>query len=153
MFGFLKKWFKTGQVETKEESIQQEFTVNTYDIDIAGHVNNIAYLRWVEELRVKLIYRSFTLEKLLEIGYFPIVSETTIRYKRAIKMFSKVTGKMWVDDFKHSIWVLKFEIYANGELSAKGTQKVALMNIHNETMETIDERLIREFEKYKKTRK
>lgn len=151
MFGFLKKLFRIKEkVELKEERIQLEFNVNTYDIDIAGHVNNIAYLRWVEELRVQLINRSYALEKLLEIGYFPIVSETKIRYKRAIKMFNKVIGKIWVEGFDHSIWTLNFEIYANGQLAAKGYQKVAIINIHNESLEKVDEKFLDRLENYKR---
>lgn len=151
MFGFLKKLFgKKEKVELKEERIQLEFHVNTYDIDIAGHVNNIAYLRWVEELRVQLINRSYTLEKLLEIGYFPIVRETQITYRRAIKMFSSVYGKMWVDSYKHSVWKLNFEIYANGQLSAKGHQMVAIMNVHSESLEKVDEKFLEKLENYKR---
>jgi len=150
MFNFLKRLFHREETLSTEDIIEQSFTVNTYDIDIAGHVNNIAYLRWVEEMRVKLIYKSYTLERLLEEGYFPIVSETNIRYKRAIKMFSRVSGKMWVDDFKHSVWLLRFEIYSNGVLAAKGYQKVALLNVKEELIEKIDEQFVKRLYRYKK---
>jgi acyl-CoA thioester hydrolase len=35
--------------------------VRTYDIDFAGIVNNIVYIRWLEDLRLEMLARYFPL--------------------------------------------------------------------------------------------
>jgi acyl-CoA thioesterase FadM len=37
--------------KTKPLSVELSLNVNTYDIDVAGHVNNIVYIRWLEDMR------------------------------------------------------------------------------------------------------
>ena len=74
--------------------IEIPLTVNTYDIDVAGHVNNIVYIRWLEELRSLLFSQIYSLEKLLQINYYLVVAVSEIKYRKQIKLFDKPVGKM-----------------------------------------------------------
>jgi acyl-CoA thioester hydrolase len=46
------------------------FTVKTYDIDFAGHVSNIVYIRWLEDLRFALLDEYFPLEPSMKEGVY-----------------------------------------------------------------------------------
>ena len=43
----------------KEISVKLDLIINTYDIDVAGHVNNAVYVQWLEKLRTKLFTEYF----------------------------------------------------------------------------------------------
>jgi acyl-CoA thioester hydrolase len=94
------------------ENIYSELllTVKTYDIDIAGHVNNIVFIRWIEDLRNELFNQIFPLKKLLEINYYPVVVSTEIKYKKQIKLFDKPVGKMELNSYSHGVLLFKTEI-------------------------------------------
>jgi len=111
-------------------------TVNTYDIDIAGHVNNIVYVRWLEDMRNELFSQSFSLEKLLEVNHYPVVVSSEIKYKRQIKLFDKPLGKMFMQSYSHGLIVLKAEIIVDNTLAFVATQKCVFMNLNENKMFT-----------------
>jgi acyl-CoA thioester hydrolase len=111
-------------------------TVNTYDIDIAGHVNNIVYVRWLEDMRNELFSQSFSLEKLLKVNHYPVVVSSEIKYKRQIKLFDKPLGKMFMQSYSHGLIVLKAEIIVDNTLAFVATQKCVFMNLNKNKMFT-----------------
>ena len=89
------------------KSIEINIDVKTYDIDIAGHVNNIVYMRWLEDMRNELFSQIYSLEKLIEINYYPVVISTELRYKRQLKLFDKPVGRIFMESYSHGIIMLK----------------------------------------------
>jgi acyl-CoA thioester hydrolase len=74
-----------------------DIRVGTYDIDYAGHVSNQVYLRWCEDLRLQLLEENFPLEGLMADGYMPILISSEVRYHKAVKLFDRPTGYMWLE--------------------------------------------------------
>jgi len=122
--------------KTKPTVTEISLTVNTYDIDVAGHVNNIVYVRWLEDLRNDLFSQNFSLEKLLAANHYPVVVSSEIRYKKQIKLFDKPMGKMFIQSYSHGIILLKAEIMVNNSLTFIATQKCVLMNLNENKMFT-----------------
>ena len=120
--------------------------VNTYDIDIAGHVNNIVYIRWIEDLRAELFSQIYPLEKLLEINYYPVVISTELKYKGQIKLFDKPIRRIFLESYSHGVIMLKIEICLNDDTAFTATQKCVLMNLttHKMLMESF-EKLIQKY--------
>lgn len=75
--------------------VELPFTVKTYDIDFAGHVSNIVYIRWLEDLRFALLDEYYPLADSMEKGSAPVLTRTEIDYKSAVRLFEPVTGQMW----------------------------------------------------------
>jgi acyl-CoA thioesterase FadM len=73
--------------------IESELKVNTYDIDVANHVNNIVYLRWLEDLRNLLFAHICPLETLLKLNYYPGVISTEMKYKNKLFYLINRLGK------------------------------------------------------------
>jgi len=122
--------------KTKDPVAELSLTVNTYDIDVAGYVNNIVYVRWLEDMRNELFTQSFSLEKLLGVNHYPVVVASEIKYKRQIKLFDKPLGKMFMQSYSHGIIVLKAEIMVENSLAFIATQKCVFMNLNENKMFT-----------------
>ena len=99
-----------------------DLPIKTYDIDFAGIVSNIVYIRWLEDLRVKMFEPYLPLKKLIERGYCPIVDSTQIRYKQALKMFDKPVGKMWISELGRLRCSVQAEIYLDEKIVTSATQ-------------------------------
>lgn len=110
-------------------SVELKPEIKTYDIDIAGHVNNIVYIRWLEDLRTKLFNNYFDLQDLLSNNLYPVVVSTNMNYKKYLKLFDKPVGTMSIECCNHGIIALKMEIKRNREIVALGRQKCVLLNL------------------------
>ena len=109
--------------------------IQTYDIDFAGIVSNIVYIRWLEDLRLKMLEVYQPLESLMAKGYCPIVNSTQIKYKKALKMFDRPIGKMWMSQLGRLRCTLQAEIMLNQEIVTSATQTGFFVNL--ETMRLI----------------
>jgi len=81
--------------EVRRLFVERAFIAKTYDIDFAGHVSNITYVRWLEDLRLAILDEFFPLQQQMEQGYGPVLLRTEIDYKSAIRLFEPVVGQMW----------------------------------------------------------
>jgi acyl-CoA thioester hydrolase len=97
--------------------IEHEIVVSTYDIDFAGHVSNIAYLRWLEDMRLMLFEKYFPLEGFLKQGKSPVLAATNIQYRRPIRLFDKPRAHMWVSKMGNASMTIEAEIYVDGTLT------------------------------------
>ena len=102
--------------------IKLPLTVKTYDIDFAGIVSNIVYVRWLEDLRFEMLSRYFPIEDLLEDGFVPVLTSTSIQYIRPIRMQEKVMAKIWMSSLEASKCTLRAEFLVGGKLAASAEQ-------------------------------
>ena len=103
--------------------IEKEIEVATYDIDFAGIVSNISYIRWLEDLRLAWLEKYFSLSEQVNAGFAPILLETRIEYHHAIRMFDQPTGLMWVGRLHSHKWQIKAEIRVKDKVMAIAEQK------------------------------
>src|SRR6266481_5688666 len=71
---------KTG--EGMNEFYEQPLPIRTYDIDFAGIVSNIVFIRWLEDLRLALLDQAYPLTRALAEDVAPILLATRINYRR-----------------------------------------------------------------------
>ena len=74
--------------------VELAFNVGTYDIDFAGIVSNIVYLRWLEDLRLAMLEAHLPLEDQLAAGTTPVLLSTEIEYLRAIRLLTNHPRKV-----------------------------------------------------------
>ena len=84
------------EVQKQPFEVELHFPVRTYDIDFAGIVSNIVYVRWLEDLRLEMLAHHFPLEEQLQRGIAPLVLQTKIDYKQAINLSDRPIGRMWM---------------------------------------------------------
>lgn len=128
--------------------LQLSIPVRTYDIDFAGIVNNIVYVRWLEDLRLKFLNEHLPLDKQMEQGYAPVIASTEIEYKRPIKLIDQVIGRLWLSNLGRLKWTVQAEILANNVLAAVATQKGAFVSLENGRPVLIPEELQQKYLDY-----
>jgi acyl-CoA thioester hydrolase len=102
--------------------VELGFQPKTYDIDFAGHVSNIVYIRWLEDLRMMVLDKYLPLSTLMQRGIAPVVVRTAIDYKRPVKLFDSVTGTMWASEMGNVKGTLSSEFIVNGSIVASAEQ-------------------------------
>jgi acyl-CoA thioester hydrolase len=109
--------------------VELKLPVRTYDIDYAGIVSNIVYVRWLEDLRTALLDAYLPLQPLLDRGITPVLIRTDIRYVRAIRLFEKPAGCMWVSSVGRARWFVAAEITVDATLRATAHQELAVVSL------------------------
>lgn len=105
--------------------------VKTYDIDFAGVVSNIVYVRWLEDLRLEMLAHHFPLNEQLKNGIAPIIVQTKIDYKQPIRISDNPSGKMWIKTMESLRWSVSAEIAVNGKVAAFGEQVGIFVDLQN----------------------
>lgn len=108
---------RTSSNEHRPMFVSHDIKIATYDIDFAGHVSNISYLRWFEDMRLKMFDKFFSLRKFLANNKCPVISQTKIDYKRPIKLFQEPHGEMWVEHMGNTSMTIRGELYVDDKLT------------------------------------
>ena len=109
--------------------VELPIRVKTYDVDWIGHVNNIVYIRWLEDLRLELLDRHFPLEPLRQQGTVPIIVNTDIHYRQGIVLSEhEVIGRMWVSEVGRAAFYLAAEFSVDGDIRCSATQRGTFVN-------------------------
>ncbi|MBX6374987.1 MAG: acyl-CoA thioesterase [Acetobacteraceae bacterium] len=90
------------------------FPVRTYDIDFAGIVSNIVYVRWLEDLRLELLARTYPLDRMVADGIGPVLLETQIAYREALTIHDRPEGRMSVEAMGRVRWTVAAEFVSPG---------------------------------------
>jgi acyl-CoA thioester hydrolase len=93
------------------------FSVSAADIDEQGHVNNVAYVRWVQDVAVAHWF-SVTDEKTRE-KYTWIVLRHEIDYKKQSFENEEITFQTWVGEGTRITWERLTEIKRGEDLLVK----------------------------------
>ncbi len=122
-------------LENDKYKASKDFEIKTYEIDVAGHVNNIVYVKWLEDLRNRLFEQILPVDNLLYWNLYPVVTSTNIVYKKQLKFGDRPSGFIWIEDIKHNMIILKFNFIINESICAFAKQKCVLMNLKNGKMD------------------
>ena len=119
--------------------------VKTYDIDFAGVVSNIVYIRWLEDLRVKFLDVYLPLDEQMQRDDIPFLSKTQIEYKRPVKLFDNVISRMWMSNLGKVKWTLEAEFISNNQVAATAIQTGAFVNSENGRPAKLPEELLQKY--------
>lgn len=105
-------------------------SVRTYDIDFVGIVSNIVYIRWLEDLRLQMLAKFFPLDAAMQtLGIAPILLRSEIDYKRAIRLFDVVQGRMWLAEAGRARQMLQAEFTVDGRVHAAARQTTCFIDL------------------------
>jgi acyl-CoA thioester hydrolase len=125
------------------EPISLTFAIKTYDIDFAGIVSNIVYVRWLEDLRLALLDRAYPLDRLVADGLGPVLLETHITYRDALTIHDKPEGRMTVESMGRVRWTVAAEFVTpdSGRIHATARQTGLFIRLDTRRPIAIPERL------------
>ncbi|MEO1402994.1 MAG: thioesterase family protein [Cyanobacteria bacterium J06635_1] len=122
------------------------FEVKTYDIDFAGIVSNIVYIRWLEDLRLKMIEQSWPIQAQLAANIAPILSETNISYKRPVTLHDELRGSMWMSRLKQLKWVVNAEFHVDDQMVAAATQSGCFIDLQHRRPIRVPEPILSDYQ-------
>ena len=93
------------------------FHVSAEDIDAQGHVNNVAYVRWIQDVAVAHWF-SVTTEEIRE-KYTWMLTRHEIDYKKQTFENEEVTAETWVGDATRITWERFTEIKRGDDILVK----------------------------------
>jgi acyl-CoA thioester hydrolase len=99
-------------------AVELQFKVQTYDIDFAGIVSNQVYIRWLEDLRLEFLDTYAPLDQQLAEGLVPVLVSTEISYKRALRLFDRPRGRLWMVGLGRVRWTLEAAVTNDGSIAA-----------------------------------
>jgi acyl-CoA thioester hydrolase len=103
--------------------VERAFPPRTYDIDFAGVVNNIVYIRWLEDLRLALMADIYPIERALAEDVAPILLATRIDYAKPLTIQdAAAVGRMWVTGMERVKWHVAAEFAVGPEIRASAEQ-------------------------------
>jgi len=125
--------------------------IYTYHIDFVGHVSNIIYIQWMENGRMKLL-EAIGLP-VTEIahgeGIVPVLTETSITYKKPFFLHNSVKIELWVSVLNNASAIMEFRFYnEKEELCATGWQKGLFIDRKTMRPSRITEKHREAFEKF-----
>jgi acyl-CoA thioester hydrolase len=125
--------------------------IYTYHIDFVGHVNNIIYIQWMENGSMKLL-EAIGLP-VTEIahgeGIVPVLTETSITYKKPFFLHNSVKIELWVSVLNNASAIMEFRFYnEKEELCATGWQKGLFIDRKTMRPSRITEKHREAFEKF-----
>jgi acyl-CoA thioester hydrolase len=102
--------------------VEIDFRVKTYDVDFAGIVSNLVYVRWLEDLRIKMLDEYLPLEPEFRQGRGPVLARTEIDYLRPLRFGDQAVGRMWLAGVRRASWSLQAEFTLHAQLVARAVQ-------------------------------
>ena len=97
--------------------------VQTYDIDFAGIVSNIVFIRWLEDLRLGLMAEAYPLPRALAEDCAPLLTATRILYRRPVTITDQLLGRIRVAELGRVRWRLAAEFTVEGTVHAEAEQQ------------------------------
>ena len=94
------------------------FRVSPDDIDEQGHVNNVAYLRWIQDIAIAHWRHAASEEQLEKYSWMTVRHE--IDYKKQAFEGEEITAATWVGEWTHVTCERFTEIHRGEELLVKG---------------------------------
>lgn len=100
------------------DAAEIQFRVWPVDLDLLRHMNNGRYLTLMDLGRMDLMYRCDLAAKLSKAGYYPVVAEEIIRFRRSLSPFQKFTLRTQTRAWDEKFFYLRQEFLAEGKTIA-----------------------------------
>lgn len=103
-------------------TVVRPIEIKTYDIDYAGIVGNIVYVRWLEDLRLAMMAEVYPLAQAVADDLAPVLLETRISYERPLTLADRVVGRIWAIAMTGVRWRIGAEFRVGEAVHARAEQ-------------------------------
>ncbi len=127
------------------------FTIPKDSIDENGHVNNVAYVQWMQDIAVEH-YSSIGGIEAQGLDATWVVREQRVEYLRPAFEGEEIEIKTWVENFRKVRSLRKYEFVrkADGRLLVKGETDWVFINVKTGAPQAIPEEVIKVFSRSEK---
>jgi len=99
------------------------FRVLPTDLDVLGHMNNGVYLSIMDLGRMDLLQRSGVWSRLLGAGFFPVMADETISFRRSLMPWQRFTLETRIVGYDAKAVYVEQRTVVNGEIYARATTR------------------------------
>jgi acyl-CoA thioester hydrolase len=93
------------------------------DMDMLGHVNNVAYFRYMEQARIEWLY-SISGAGGFRGGQGPVIVNASCNFRVPLVYPGNVEVRMWLGDPGRTSVGSFYELFKDGKAHADGTAKI-----------------------------
>lgn len=112
------------------------------DIDGLGHVSNLVYLRWVQDVAMAHSRSvGWDVARYRELGAAFMVRRHEIDYVSQVALGETLSAETWVDSWKLASCVRKTEILRDGKVVARAATTWAMIGLSSGRPQRIPEHL------------
>jgi len=98
------------------------------DIDINLHMNNGRYLTICDLTRVDMFIRTGLARTMINEKWMPVISEHTMKYKKALKLFQKYEVKMEITDWDDRSFHMLHTFLVGDKVVAEGISQGVIVS-------------------------
>ena len=99
------------------------FRVLPTDLDVLGHMNNGVYLSIMDLGRMDLLQRSGVWSRLLGAGFFPVMADETISFRRSLMPWQRFTVETRIVGYDAKAVYVEQRMVVRGEIYARATTR------------------------------
>lgn len=114
------------RAEGRVPVVELALAVQPYDLDPVGIVGPIAYTRWLEALRARLLRPLLETERRAR-ELAPVLIASQIDYREPIGRADRPVGRMWLTQAEDATWTVRAEIRLGAKVAAQATQRGVLV--------------------------
>jgi acyl-CoA thioester hydrolase len=118
---------------------EQTFTVKPSDIDRQGHVNNVRYVQWIQDVAVAHWQRAASVEQLASVAW--VVLRHEIDYLRPAFENEDLTARTWVGAMKGARCERLTEIRRGEQLLVQAKSIWCALNANTLRPRRVDDKL------------
>ncbi len=105
-----------------------DIPIRASDIDFSGRASSLAFTRWLEAARVKMLDAAGTpIDALMKQGHLAAVLRTEIFYHHPVGLEDTLRAEAWIDELRGARYRMAFRFIVGTTIVASGTQDGALL--------------------------
>lgn len=112
------------------------FRVLPTDLDVLGHMNNGVYLSIMDLGRMDLLQRSGIWARLLSAGFFPVMADETISFRRSLMPWQRFTLETRIVGYDAKAVYIEQRAVVGGEIFARATMRARFVKKTGGTVPT-----------------
>ncbi len=129
IFRMLFVWLRTLGCErmTMENAANRlPLRVLPNDLDINLHMNNGRYLTICDLNRIDMFIRSGLVKTMRKRGWFPVIAEHTMSYKKSLHLFERYIAEMELTHHDEKYFYMTHTFRTKDRIAASGTSRGAI---------------------------
>ena len=101
---------------------EHEFTVHPDEVDVQGHVNNVVYVKWMQDLAILHSDANGGSKATSEAGAAWVVRSHKIEYFKSAYAGDRIRARTWIEDFRRVRSLRRYEFlrFSDEVLLARG---------------------------------
>ena len=125
----------------------RSFTIPADAIDVNGHVNNVAYVQWMQDIAVEHYEAIGGIDPMREVGAIWVVREHRIEYLRPAFAGEEIEIRTWVENVRRVRSLRKYEFVrkSDGKTLVRGETDWVFVDAKTGTPRFIPEEISRIF--------